>query len=94
MLRPREIPYERLTLLWGVLSAAVGLFALRLVYMQVLRNVYYLQAAEQNRTQTIYQNAPRGQILDRNGRILATNRPAFSVIYLPVMLVVMALDRA
>jgi penicillin-binding protein 2 len=83
MLKPRNIPYERLTLVWAGFTVVVALFCARLVELQVVRNLYYLKAAEQNSTQTIYQNAPRGKILDRRGRVLASNRPAFSLIYLP-----------
>jgi len=79
----RNVSYERLNLLWTACYCMVGLLGLRLLYMQVMRNAYYAQAAERNRTQIIHQSAPRGRIYDRNGVILADNRPAFSLIYLP-----------
>lgn len=79
----RGIPQERLNLLWIAFYACVAVLGCRLLYIQVIRNVYYTQVAESNRTQIIPQNAPRGRIYDRNGEVIATNRPAFSLIYLP-----------
>lgn len=74
---------ERLELLWLAATVGVGLLGLRLVHMQVVRNQYYLELAERQRTQIIAQAAPRGRVYDRNGDIVATNQPAFSLIYLP-----------
>lgn len=74
---------ERLRILWIGFYFAVALLGLRLLQLQVLRNVYYEKIAERNRTQSIYQTAPRGRIYDRNGEVIATNRPSFSLIYLP-----------
>jgi len=74
---------QRLGLIWILFYCAVGVLAVRLVYMQILRHDVYTQVAEKNRTQVIYQNAPRGRIYDRNEVELATSRPAFSLIYLP-----------
>lgn len=74
---------ERLRILWVVLYCGVAALGIRLVQVQVLRNVYYTKVAERNRTQVIYQTAPRGRIYDRNGDVIATNRPTFSLIYLP-----------
>src|SRR5438093_11036901 len=40
----------------------------------------YLDQAERNRIRNLPIIAPRGRILDRNGRVLADNFPAFSVL--------------
>lgn len=74
---------ERLDLLWLGATIGVGLLGLRLIHMQVVRNAYYSDLAERQRTQVIAQAAPRGRVYDRNGDIVATNQPAFSLIYLP-----------
>lgn len=74
---------ERLSRLWLVI-ALVGLaLGLRLFQMQIIQGAEYRLAAERNRSQLIHQNAPRGRIYDRNGSPLATNAPAFSLIFLP-----------
>ena len=75
----RDFSRERLQiLLVGFLVAGAALF-LRLFQMQVLERRSYEFAAERNRTQMIYQTAPRGIIYDRNGIPLATNEPIFSI---------------
>lgn len=74
---------ERLGVLWVVIALAGGVLALRLAQMQILEAQDYKLAAERNRTQVIYQTAPRGRIYDRNGAPLATNQPAFSLIFMP-----------
>lgn len=46
---------------------------------QVLRNKEYLAQAEQNRFREVPLAAPRGIILDRNGRVIAENLPGYAV---------------
>ena len=60
---------------------ASGVIALRLVDIQVLRHNAYLQMAERNRTQIIYQTAPRGRVFTADGVAIASNAPAFSLYY-------------
>jgi penicillin-binding protein 2 len=52
---------------------------LRLWALQVLSGDRYLAAANDNRVRTIRIEAPRGPILDRNGRVLVTNVPGTRV---------------
>ena len=73
----------RLHILWIMVLAAGVVLGLRLVQLQIVESAEYRQLAEKNRTQIIYQTAPRGRIYDRQGVALATNRPAFSLVYLP-----------
>ena len=56
-------------LVLAVLAGAV--VALRLADIQLLRHNHYLQLAEQNRTQILYQTAPRGRILTADGKAVA-----------------------
>lgn len=58
------------------------IIALRLVDIQILRHNAYLQMAERNRTQIIYQTAPRGRVFTADGVAVASNAPAFSLYYL------------
>lgn len=48
--------------------------------MQVGQHRLYLDQAERNRVRNLPIIAPRGRILDREGRVLADNFPAFSVL--------------
>ncbi len=73
----------RFQVLWVMILAAGAVLGLRLVQLQILQSAEYRQLAEKNRTQIIYQSAPRGRIYDRKGVAVATSRPAFSLVYLP-----------
>ena len=55
---------------------------MRLIDIQVIRHQDYLQMAERNRTQVLYQTAPRGRIFTADGVAVATNAPSFSFYYL------------
>lgn len=52
---------------------------LRLWYLQIVQGNYFRNLSENNRIRTVYVEAPRGIIYDRNGEILVTNRPAFNI---------------
>ena len=59
--------------------AFAGLLA-RLWYLQVVRGAQYLAQAQNNRLENVPLSAPRGLVLDRNLKILATSRATHSVI--------------
>ncbi|MGH7869742.1 MAG: penicillin-binding transpeptidase domain-containing protein, partial [Candidatus Dormibacteraceae bacterium] len=50
--------------------------------LQIGKHRYYQQEAERNRIRDLPIIAPRGRILDRQGRVLVDNFPAFSVLLL------------
>lgn len=75
----------RLKNLMILATVAGGIIALRLVDIQVLRHNSYLQMAERNRTQIIYQTAPRGRVFTADGVAVASNAPSFSMYYLGAM---------
>src|SRR6202034_2594605 len=50
--------------------------------LQVMENGYYASAAEKNRIRNVPILAPRGKILDREGRIIVDNYPSFSSLLL------------
>jgi penicillin-binding protein 2 len=52
-------------------------------YLQVLRAKYFRDQAENNRRRVVPIAAPRGPLLDRNGRVLVENRPSFNVVLSP-----------
>jgi penicillin-binding protein 2 len=58
---------------------AFGLLVARLVVLQVLRHDELLAQAETNRTAVLPVVPHRGQILDRNGVVLATNYSAYTL---------------
>ena len=50
--------------------------AVRLYNLQIINGEAYLQASNSRSTTTIAEKAPRGDIKDRNGKTLVTNREA------------------
>lgn len=63
----------------AILAFSFFLLALRLWYLQIVRGEYFRQLSENNRIRTVFVSAPRGRVLDRNGEVLAKNRPAFNI---------------
>jgi penicillin-binding protein 2 len=78
---PRLVgPFRTRVAILGVLVLAVfGVLLLRLWALQVLSGSHYLRAAQNNQLRTIRVQAPRGPIVDRNGRVLVTNVPGISI---------------
>ena len=67
-------------------AALVGLFVViagRLYQLQVREGPQYQAQADENRFQIIEEAAPRGVIYDRNGNILALNKPSFEIALVP-----------
>ena len=66
----------------GVMICVLAVFAIilvRLVYLQVIMGEKYHTLSLNNRIRLQSIEAPRGFILDRNGRVLVDNRPSFDV---------------
>ncbi|MDP9225976.1 MAG: hypothetical protein M3P18_19490, partial [Actinomycetota bacterium] len=61
-----------------VIAAFVTLFS-RLWFLQVLATDRYQALAKENRVRTVYSEPPRGRILDRNGKVLVTNKKSLAV---------------
>lgn len=57
----------------------VMILVVRLWYLQILRGPDYVKLSENNRIRMQWINAPRGNIWDRKGREIITNRPFFNV---------------
>jgi penicillin-binding protein 2 len=66
----------RLRLVGAFIVAVFLLFVFRLFQLQIVEGEILRTRSEQNSVRTIRLEAPRGDILDREGRVLATTRPA------------------
>ena len=68
-------PYLILVFIWGLFCA----FGLRLWFLQIYKGEFFARKAKDNRLrrQSIY--APRGLIVDRDGKLLAINEPSYSL---------------
>ena len=65
----------------------IGLLSLallgKLAYLQIIRHDYYLELSQGNRVRQDPIPASRGLILDRRGRVLVDNEPAFQLELIP-----------
>ena len=66
----------RVAVFGGVALTLFAIVFFRLWFLQVLSGEEYLVQARENRTRDIRIQAPRGEIVDRNGSVLVDNRPA------------------
>lgn len=72
---PDDTPsdFRRGWLVWLVVACGLGLILVRLVSLQIINGGKYRVFADENRVRRIKLIAPRGRILDRMGRELATD---------------------
>lgn len=61
--------------------AVFVVYELRLVQWQLVQGEEFEQISLSNRTDTIEIEAARGEILDRNGEVLAGNRSSYNIVY-------------
>jgi penicillin-binding protein 2 len=62
-----------------IILALTGVLIARLIVLQVKRHDYYTELSQGNRVRVEPLPAPRGLIVDRNGAVLAENRPSFQL---------------
>ncbi len=83
MERYRDPKTVRLLLLRLLIVALAGVLIGRLWQIQMVTGEKYRLLADANRLRDVDVPAPRGVIYDRNGEILARNRPSFTVEIVP-----------
>ena len=80
--RDDKVPGIRLTAAQYIILAIFLVLAYGLWHLQVMQSDYYSLAAERNRIRNVPVLAPRGRILDREGRVIVDNYPSFSALLL------------
>ncbi len=80
--RGEKVPQFKLTFVQYAILVVFVILTMRLARLQVASKEEYEQLAEQNRVRKMPILAPRGKILDREGRIIVDNYPSFSVLLL------------
>lgn len=80
----KDIFTERLKVLSVVIVLVICVLIARMGYLQVYDGEYYANLADGNRIRLVPSVAPRGTMYDRNGSILVTNHPGFTVSLLPL----------
>ncbi len=80
--RDEKVSALRLTASQYIIVGIFLILAWGLWRLQVMQSDYYSLAAERNHTRNVPVLAPRGKILDREGRIIVDNYPSFSALLL------------
>jgi penicillin-binding protein 2 len=80
--RDEKVSGIRLTAAQYIILAIFLVLAYGLWRLQVMQSDYYALAAEKNRIRNVPILAPRGKILDREGRTIVDNYPSFSALLL------------
>lgn len=80
----KDIFSGRLKALSVLLVLVIGVLIVRMGYLQVYEGEYYASLADGNRIRLVPAVAPRGNMYDRNGKLLVTNHPGFTVSLLPL----------
>jgi penicillin-binding protein 2 len=80
--RDEKVSAIRLTAAQYVILGIFLILAYGLWRLQVMQSDYYQLAAEKNRIRNVPVLAPRGKILDREGRTIVDNYPSFSALLL------------
>ena len=74
---------QRIVLIGAVAVLCLLVLVFRLWFLQIIEGGYYREVSKGNRIRKIPQGAPRGLIYDRNGQLLAFNRPSFNIELIP-----------
>ncbi len=78
----RKLPQERLSAVTYFIFIVTGVLLTGFWNLQVIETKKYEEMAERNRIRSIPIVAPRGRMVDREGRVLVDNYPSFSVLLL------------
>jgi penicillin-binding protein 2 len=76
-------PEKKMDYLFAMITVAFAAIFLKLFYLQILNYPYYRGLSDTNSLRLIPERAPRGIITDRNGVVLATNIPTYSLFLVP-----------
>ncbi|QSP96201.1 penicillin-binding protein 2 [Marinobacter salinisoli] len=79
----RRLFQRRATVMLTLVLVCLGGLLARMYQLQVLEHDIYTTLSDKNRVQVQSVAPPRGLIYDRNGILLAENRPVFSVTLVP-----------
>ncbi|MFZ2192924.1 MAG: penicillin-binding protein 2 [Candidatus Moraniibacteriota bacterium] len=80
-----ETPFKKhgLSLVWYVILIAWVFLLGRVFYLDIIKARYYSEVSRENRIRKITIKAPRGNILDKFGHVLARNSPSLDAVIAP-----------
>ena len=74
---------QKLKIVMMLVCLALSVLTVRLWHLQVIKGDELKQRSENNAVRFRKIQPLRGLVMDRNGRVIADNRPAFDVLYMP-----------
>jgi len=77
-MHPKELQ-AKLKVCWYVVLGLMALLIIKLAFVQFVQSEKYVTKAQENSVRMVTLKAPRGEIYDRNGKILANNRAVYTV---------------
>ena len=77
-MHPKKLQ-AKLKVCWYAVVALMAVLMIKLDFVQFVQNEKYVTKAQQNSVRLVSLKAPRGEIYDRNGKILANNRRVYTV---------------
>ena len=80
--RDEKVSGSRLTAVQYIILVVFLILAYGLWRLQVVQSDFYSALAEKNKTREVPILAPRGKILDREGRVIVDNYPSFTALLL------------
>lgn len=80
--RDEKVSSSRLTAVQYIILVVFLVLAYGLWRLQVVQSEFYAALAEKNKTREVPILAPRGKILDREGRVIVDNYPSFTALLL------------
>ena len=80
-----EAPFNKkgLTIIWYLMVLILAVMVGRVFYLDFFRSQYYSDISRENRIRSLAIKAPRGNILDKSGHILARNAPSLDAVIVP-----------
>jgi len=75
-----RVVQQRLAVLQALVVVLIVGLVVQFWTLQVVRARHFRALAESNRSRLVRLAAPRGALLDRNGKVLVENRPSFTVL--------------
>ncbi len=75
-----RLPKWKISLLQGIVAATIAALLVGYWQLQIGQHKFYAELAEENRIRALPIIAPRGRVVDRDGRVLIDNVPAFTVL--------------
>lgn len=82
-LSSQALMFQRSILVMLLITGVMGICAFRLAHLQIVRGAYNQELAEQNRIRLMPMPSDRGNIIDRNGKLLAANQLSRAVYLWP-----------